>query len=106
MVWDPCDKQQHHHWAPDIIMKHNIKGLLLPQDCNWVASGALFACTLWVCPSFHLQLLFTAELLQAQPFGRASVFIFHPLLPWMLLQLLVPFHRKLGQLNLRSIFSS
>lgn len=57
-----------------------------------MASGALFACTLCVCPSFVLQLLFTAELLQAQPFGR--VVILRPLLAWMLLQLLVPFQRK------------
>lgn len=78
------------------------KDLLLPQDCKQVASGALFACTLWVCPSFVFQLLFTAELLQAQPFGRASVFIFHGCYSnyWC------PSREKLGQLNMRSIFSS
>lgn len=77
MVRDPCDKQQHHHWAPDIILKHYGKALclLLPQDWNQVAAGALFACTVRVCPSFVLQLLFTAELQQNQPFGR--VFCLH-----------------------------
>lgn len=41
MVWDPSDKQQHHHWAPDAVMKAQYKCLLLPQDCNQVVSGAL-----------------------------------------------------------------
>lgn len=45
MVRDPSDKQQHHHWAPDTVMKAQYERLLLPQDCNQVVSGALI-CTL------------------------------------------------------------
>lgn len=90
----------HRHWRQ---MKTQYKCFVLPQDCDQLVSGALICLySLGEYPGFVLHSwcgiraasspCLQAELLQAQPSGKTSVFIC-PLSLWQW-QFLVPFHRR------------
>lgn len=106
LVWHPCDKQQHHHWAPDIIMKHNARVCFyLRTVTKWlqvhylpVLSGCVLA---FSCSSCSQQNFFRPSPLEGL-LSSSSILFYHECYSnyWC------PSREKLGQLNLRSMFSS
>lgn len=106
MVRDPCDKQQHHHRAPDVIMKHNERICFylrtvskwpqvhfLPVLCGCVLALSFSSCSQQdFCRPSPLEGLLSSS----------SILFYHGCYSnyWC------PSREKLGQLNMRSIFSS